>query len=169
MGSRRNFQLTYDGLLVTMAGLPAHLQSEVFKNFRWFDVPLQTFLEFLTVLSTADNIRATKAKVQAVTQKKKDDKPTARCAKCKSKWHTTDKCKKCMYCSRWGHSTHRCWEDPSNNCTRQRPPPTVNAVEPTQAQAMLWQGWGWIGQLPGSGHSLTTATPSPSCQILDLA
>ena len=100
MGSRRNFQLTYDGLLVTtiMAGLPAHLQSEVFKNFRRFDVPLQTFLEFLTVLSTADNIRATKAKVQAVTQKKKDDKPTARCAKCKTKWHTTDKCKKCTYC-----------------------------------------------------------------------
>ena len=73
-------------------------------------------------------------KIQAC-HKRKEDKPTARCAKCKSKWHTTDKCKKCNYCSQWGHSTQRCWDDPSNNHTRRRLPPTVNAMKPAPAQA----------------------------------
>ena len=119
MGTRDNFLLSYDSFLVTsiLAGLSAATQVEVYKHFATFDIPLRQFNDFLTLVSTADNIKGHRSKVQAVTSKK----PTAgRCQKCRSHYHTTANCSFCDYssCNRWGHARAKCWEDPANNLTR---------------------------------------------------
>ena len=110
MGTRDAFLLTYDSFLVTsiLAGLAPSTQMEVYKNFKTFDIPLAQFNEFLTLLSTADNIKGQRSKVQAVVSKKPKtptkgrptnprDQNWPRCKKCGSGRHKTEQCGYCDY------------------------------------------------------------------------
>ena len=103
MGTRDAFLLTYNSFLVTsiLAGLAPSTQVEVYKNFKTFDIPLTQFNEFLTLLSTADNIKGQRSKVQAVVPKKpntpskvgpgnqRPQNNQAKCCKCSSRYHST--------------------------------------------------------------------------------
>ena len=185
MGTRDAFLLTYDSFLVTsiLAGLAPSIQVEVYKQFRSFDIPLNQLNDFLTLLSTADNIKGQRSKVQALMPKKQNSpskgrktqqsnrRPTAgtNCTKCRSQFHTTEQCSHCDYCQRWGHSRRKCYRDPANRQQRDQPStPGINTVaalgpaEPAVAAQAPDPVTGTVQAISGGTvASIQSAEPTP--------